>query len=187
MVPKERIIFFLIHARKCIWILANYLSYCLILWELEFKLFSRRDLQISNNTGLKVPEGNGEGNKLLGCFIFSQKCYWRFSSSWMPSSFVRRAVLYSTKECNLSSSCPIFESFWAKRSRRWKKYSYYIRAVGNYLHSGTTEQRSGSESSVRTPLCPCQTSKIHSEFRALHRPNCPACYTIVCAQADYVR
>jgi hypothetical protein len=154
MVSKERVIFVLIHARKCIWTLANYLSYCLILWELEFKIFNRRNLQISNNTGLKVPEGNGEGNKVLRYFMFSQRCYWRFSSSWVPSSFVRRTVPYSNKDCNLSSSCPIFESSWAKRSRRWKEY--YIRAVGNYLHSGTTEKRSGSESSVRTPLCPCQ-------------------------------
>jgi hypothetical protein len=95
--------------------------------------------------------------------MFSQRCYWRFNSSWMRSCFVRRAVPYRTEECNLSSACPILESSWAKWSRRRRKY--YFRAVGNYFHNGTTEQRRGSESSVRTPLCPCQEADLEDTVR----------------------
>jgi len=96
--------------------------------------------------------------------MFSQIYYWRFNSSWMLSCSVRRAVPYSTKDCNLSSSCPILESSWGDWSGRWR--NYYIRAVGNYLHNGTTEQRRGSESSERTPLCPCQEADLEVTVRA---------------------
>ena len=78
----------------------------------------------------------------------------------MRRCFVRRAVPYSCKDCKLSSLSPIVESSWANSSRRWRKY--YIGAAGNYLHNGTTEQRRGSESSVQTPLWPCQEPDLEN-------------------------